>query len=153
MNISLVQYSFSQSAGIGQIYIFYNVYLRNTNSTDVTQQSIITKCYICGKQIKLRLCIKSVRNNGQKNRARHILKILSIYQNEINLKKKLALQFILEAYCKPEIKCACIEISFRYCLREVITQICHFSILCGTYLLCRQSHLTKTPQKQLQFMN
>lgn len=64
MNISLVQYSFSQSVGIGQIYIFYNVYLRNTNSTHVTQQSIITKYYICGKQIKLRLCIKSVRNNG-----------------------------------------------------------------------------------------
>lgn len=64
MNISLVQYSFCQSVGIGQIYIFYNVYLRKTNSTDVTQQSINTKYYICGKQIKLRLCIKSVRNNG-----------------------------------------------------------------------------------------
>lgn len=66
MIISLVQYSFSQLVGIGQIYIFYNVYLRNTvtNSTDVTQQSINTKYYICGKQIKLRLCIKSVRNNG-----------------------------------------------------------------------------------------
>lgn len=69
MNISLVQYSFSQSVGllIGQIYIFfYNVYLRNTNSTHVRQQSINTKYYICGKQIKLRLCIKSVRNNGEK---------------------------------------------------------------------------------------
>lgn len=62
MNISLVQYSFSQLVGIGQIYIFYNVYLRNTNSTHVTQQSIITKYYICGKQILL--CIKYVRNNG-----------------------------------------------------------------------------------------
>lgn len=66
MKISLVQYSFSQSVGIGQIYIFYNMFtcVIQTLHMKRNKASIRNIIPVCGKQIKLRLCIKSVRNNG-----------------------------------------------------------------------------------------